>query len=179
MRRLHELPTLHQMLAGDPGSEGFLRMLLIGMQERCFSLHSTSDPHDLLGYLGCIADPSGAPLRFDHEPLEQRAPVPLELLTCAWPANWSPNRLLMAGSWISSATRRPTDLPWVRNPPKARPPGNGAPSPWLARVAARSSRAGSGVTSRCGRDGHPRAHPAFWDVDGLGRLPGIHMAGAA
>ncbi|MCC6667208.1 MAG: sigma 54-interacting transcriptional regulator [Polyangiaceae bacterium] len=88
VRRIHELPTLHQMLAGDPESEGFLRMLLIGMQERCFSLHSTSDPHDLLGYLGCIADPSGAPLRFDHEPLEQRAPVPLELLTCAWPANF-------------------------------------------------------------------------------------------
>lgn len=42
------------------------------------------------------------------------------------------------------------------NPPKAHPPGKGAPCPQLGRVAARSSRAGSGVTSRCGRDGNPR-----------------------
>ncbi len=43
------------------------------------------------------------------------------------------------------------------SPPKVHPPGKGAPSPQLERVAARSSRAGSGVTSRCGRDGSPCA----------------------
>jgi hypothetical protein len=45
------------------------------------------------------------------------------------------------------------------NPPKVHPPGKGAPNPQLVRVAARSSRAGPGATSCCGRDGspHPRA----------------------
>lgn len=41
------------------------------------------------------------------------------------------------------------------NPPKARLAGKGASSPQEVRVAARSSRAGSGTTSRCGRDGSP------------------------
>jgi hypothetical protein len=42
------------------------------------------------------------------------------------------------------------------NPPKAHLPGKGASCPQLERVAARSSRAGSGTTSRCGSDGNPR-----------------------
>jgi hypothetical protein len=41
------------------------------------------------------------------------------------------------------------------SPPKAYLPGKGASCPQLVRVAARSSRAGSGATSRCGSDGSP------------------------
>ena len=67
----------------------------------------------------------------------------------------------------------PQNISSMSNPPKVHLPGKGAPSPQLVRVAARSSRAGSGATSRCGRDGSPRSgltSAPTRDVIATGRL---------
>jgi len=70
------------------------------------------------------------------------------------------SRLAYGGS------RRTVDLRLTRTRPRLVYPVRASPSPQSVRVAARSSRAGSGTTSCCGHDGSPLtvSLPAKWGI---------------
>ena len=68
---------------------------------------------------------------------------------------------------------------WTRARPRFACPVRASPAPQSVRVAARSSRAGSGTTSCCGHDGSPplRLLPALWDRRATERHPASRPKG--